>query len=72
MLQAQRMVTQAAGSKENIEQARRQAEVIIGAFIEQVGWHVKIVWQERQPPRPLPKAANADGPAPIHRIGELH
>ncbi len=46
MLQSQRMVTQAAGSKENIEQARRQAEVIIGALYEQVGWDVKIVWEE--------------------------
>lgn len=46
MLQAQRMVAQAAGSKENIDQARRQAEVIIGALYEHVGWDVKVVWEE--------------------------
>ncbi len=46
MLQAQRMVTQAAGSKENIDQARRQAEVIIAALYEQLGWHLTIVFQD--------------------------
>ena len=46
MRQAQRLVTQAAGSKENIEQAKRSAEVIIGAFFEQLGWDVKVVFQE--------------------------
>ena len=46
MHQAQLMVAQAAGSKENIEQAKRSAEVIIGALYEHVGWEVKIVWQE--------------------------
>ena len=46
MLQAQRMVTQAANSPENIEQARRQAEVIIPALYEHLGWNLKIVWQE--------------------------
>ena len=46
MHQAQLMVAQAAGSKENIEQAKRSAEVIIGALYEHVGWEVKIAWQE--------------------------
>ena len=46
MLQAQRLVAQAAGSKENIEQAKRSAEIIIAALYEQVGWQVKVVWQE--------------------------
>ncbi len=46
MHQAQLMVAQAAGSKENIEQAKRSAEVIIGALYEHVGWTVSIVWQE--------------------------
>jgi hypothetical protein len=45
MLQAQRMVAQAANSPENIEQARRQAEVIIAALYEHLGWSLKIVWQ---------------------------
>jgi hypothetical protein len=46
MHQAQLMVAQAAGSKENIDQAKRSAEVIIGALYEHVGWTVGIVWQE--------------------------
>jgi len=46
MLQAQRMVAQAAGSRENIEQAKRAAEVIIAALYELVGWNVKVIWQE--------------------------
>lgn len=48
MLQAQRMVEQAANSPENIEQGRRQAEVIIGGFYEHVGWHVQVRWKEPQ------------------------
>lgn len=46
MLQAQRMVTQAANSPENIEQARRQAEVIIAALYEHLDWHLTIVFQD--------------------------
>ena len=46
MLQAQRLVAQAAGSKENIEQAKRAAEVIIAGLYEQAGWNVKVVWAE--------------------------
>lgn len=45
MHQAQLMVTQVAGSKENIEQAKRSAEVIVGALYEHVGWAVSIDWQ---------------------------
>jgi hypothetical protein len=44
MLQAQRLVAQAAGSKENIEQAKRAAETIIAALYEHVGWDVQIGW----------------------------
>ena len=46
MLQAQHLVTQAANSPENIEQARRQAEVIIAALYEHLGWHLTIVFQD--------------------------
>ncbi|MGO9112092.1 MAG: DUF4230 domain-containing protein [Thermoguttaceae bacterium] len=46
MVQAQRLVAHSAGSKENIEQAKRAAEVIIGALYEEVGWNVKVVWAE--------------------------
>ncbi len=46
MLQAQRLVAQAAGSKENIAKARRHAEAILSTFFEQLGWTVKVVWVE--------------------------
>jgi hypothetical protein len=46
MLQAQRLVAQAAASKENIDQAQQQAEVVIASLYEHVGWTVRIVWQE--------------------------
>lgn len=61
MLQAQRMVAQAAGSKENIEQAKRAAEVIIGALYEHIGWVVKVVWAETaSEPKP---SSSASAPA---------
>jgi hypothetical protein len=44
--QAQLMVAQAAGSRENVEHAKRSAEIIIAALYEHVGWTVSIVWQE--------------------------
>ena len=44
--QAQLMVAQAAGSHENIEHAKRAAEIIISALFEHVGWNVKVTWQE--------------------------
>ncbi len=46
MLQAQRLVTQAAGSKDNIEQAKRSAELILQMLFEHVGWNVRVVWQD--------------------------
>jgi hypothetical protein len=46
MHQAQLMVAQAAGSRENIEHAKRSAEIIISALFEHVGWDVKVTWQE--------------------------
>ena len=51
MLQAQRMVTQAANSPENIEHARRQAEVIIAALYDHLGWKMTIVFHEPQTAR---------------------
>ncbi|MEI8373659.1 MAG: DUF4230 domain-containing protein [Planctomycetota bacterium] len=47
MLQAQRLVTQAAGSKENVEQAKKAAESIIRALYDEVGWNVKVIWAEK-------------------------
>lgn len=49
MLQAQRMIAQAAGAQENVEQAKRSAEVIIGALYEQVGWQVNVQWASNVP-----------------------
>lgn len=46
MLQAQRLVSQAAGSKENIDQAKRAAEVIIRAFYGEFAWDVKVAWAD--------------------------
>jgi hypothetical protein len=46
MLQAQRLVASAAGSKENIAEARRHAEAILSTFFEQLGWNVKVIWVE--------------------------
>jgi hypothetical protein len=46
MLQAQRLVAQAAGSKDNIEQAKRATEVILQTLFEHLDWQVKVVWQE--------------------------
>ena len=67
LLQAQRLVAQAAGSKENIEQAKRAAEIVIAALYEHVGWNVKVVWEKRRPLKlpatrkpSLPKPANAE------------
>lgn len=52
MLHAQRLVAQAAGSKENIEQAKRAAEAIIRALYSEVGWDVKVIWQQPQDVKP--------------------
>lgn len=41
---AQRVVASAAGDRELIEQARRQAERILGVFFEAVRWNVQIRW----------------------------
>jgi len=54
MLQAQRLVSQAAGSNENIEQAKKATEAIIRALYEQVGWEVKVVWADT----PIARVAN--------------
>ena len=46
MRQAQHLVSQAAAAKENIDQAKRAAEIIIRSFYDEVGWDVKVVWEE--------------------------
>ena len=50
MLQAQRMVEQAANSAENIELARRQAEVILANFFGELGWNVNVTWASPEKP----------------------
>jgi hypothetical protein len=46
MLQAQQLVARAAGSNENLQQARTAAATIVKGFFEEVGWEVKVVWEE--------------------------
>ena len=45
MLQAQQLVAQAAGSAENLQQARTAAATIVTAFYEEVGWQVRVTWE---------------------------
>ena len=47
MRQGQRLVAAAAGSRENLAQARTAAESILRGFYEEVGWQVRIVWRDR-------------------------
>jgi hypothetical protein len=44
MQQAQELVGQAAGSEENLQQARSAAEAILTSFYAEVGWRVKVTW----------------------------
>ena len=44
MLQAQKLVAQAAESDENIAQARTSTEAVIQNFYQEVGWQVRIAW----------------------------
>jgi hypothetical protein len=44
MQQAQELVRQAAGSEENLQQARAAAEAIITSFYAEVGWRVTVTW----------------------------
>ena len=45
MLQAQQLVAHAAGSDENLQQARTAAATIVTAFYEEVGWTVRVTWE---------------------------
>jgi hypothetical protein len=44
MQQAQELVSQAAGSADNLQQARSAAEAILTSFYAEVGWRVKVTW----------------------------
>ena len=45
MGEAQKLVAHAAGSRENIGQAKALAEAIIRGFYEEVGWQVRVTWE---------------------------
>ena len=45
MLQAQQLVAHAAGSNENLQQARTAAATIVTAVYEEVGWTVRVIWE---------------------------
>jgi hypothetical protein len=46
MKRAQQDIQDAAGSQENLKQAREQAELVITSFYSALDWDVKIVWQD--------------------------
>ena len=45
MREAQRLVAHAAGSAENIRQARSVAEAVIAGFYRELAWEVTVIWQ---------------------------
>ena len=45
MLQAQQLMAHAAGSNENLQQAKMAASTIIKGFYEEVGWQVRVSWE---------------------------
>jgi hypothetical protein len=46
MLQAQQLVARAAGSNENLQQAKTAATTIVKGFFEELGWQVHVAWEE--------------------------
>lgn len=54
---AQRLVARAAGSGENLSQAKSSAENVIRGFYSEVGWHVTVAWES--PPSEGQKTAPA-------------
>ena len=44
MLQAQQLVAHAAGSDENLQQAKTAAATIVAGFYKEVGWKVSVSW----------------------------
>ena len=47
MQQAQRLVEHAAGSEENLRDARVRAELLLQGFFAALDWKVEIVWREQ-------------------------
>jgi hypothetical protein len=54
MSQAQQLVAHAAGSDEDLQQAKTAAATVIKTFYEEVGWQVRVTWEE------APSAKNSD------------
>ena len=49
MLEAQKLVAHAAGSSENLHQAKAAAEAAIRGFYQEVGWQVQVTWEKQEP-----------------------
>ncbi len=64
MLQAQQLVAQAAGSAENIQQARIAAETILKALYAEVGWDVQVTWEKDPLAKRDDKAHQTTDPPP--------
>jgi hypothetical protein len=47
MREAQRMVSSAAGDKDNIDQARIQAELMLENMYQPIDWKVDVEWQDQ-------------------------
>jgi hypothetical protein len=65
MLQAQRLVARAAGSTENLQQARTAAATIVKGFFEEVGWQVEVAWEEAPLTERADKPRRATDPPPL-------
>ena len=46
MFHAQRLVADASASAENHSRAKATADAVIRGFYEEVGWHVRVLWDE--------------------------
>ena len=57
MLQAQQLVAHAAGSAENLSQAKLTAETVLRALYAEVGWQISVTWADL--PSDSQKAATA-------------
>ena len=56
MRETQRLVAYAAGSSDNLGQAKAAAEAVICGFYQEVGWQVNVNWARECPePRTPPK-----------------
>jgi len=48
MLEAQKLVANAAGSNENLSQAKAAAEAVLRGFYLEVGWQVSVIWEKQE------------------------